>query len=65
MPLFTRCKIDLGGPQDVFVKFKSKIPNRSFIITAGKCHFWGVFKKELFGVYRVAFTSLCITYLLQ
>ncbi len=46
MPLFTRCNIGLGCPQNVSVKFQAKIPNRSFIITAGKCHFWGGFKKK-------------------
>ncbi len=47
MPLFTRCNIGLGCPQNVSVKFQPKIPNRSFIIIAGKCYFWGVSKKEL------------------
>ncbi len=47
MPLFTRCNIGLGCPRNVSVKFQLKVPNRSFIITAGKCHFWGVSKKEL------------------
>ncbi len=47
MPLFTRCNIGLGCPQNVSVKFHAKIPHRSFIITAGKCHFWGVSKNEL------------------
>ncbi len=43
MPLFTRCNIGLGCPQNVSVKFQPKIPHRSFIITAGKCHCdeWG------------------------
>ncbi len=48
MPLFTICNIGLGCPQNVSVKFQLKIPHISFIITAGKCHFWGVSKKELF-----------------
>ncbi len=69
MPLFTRCNIGLGCPENVSVKFQAKIPHRSFIITTGKCHFWGDF-----GVYAnylhipepsqeegVAFTSLCIS----
>ncbi len=46
MPLFTRCNIGLGCPQNMSVKFQPKIPNRSFILTAGKCHFWGVSKKR-------------------
>ncbi len=46
MPLFTRCNIGLGCPQDASVKFLPKIPNRSFIITVLKCHFWGVSKKR-------------------
>ncbi len=48
MTLFKRCNIGLGCPQNVSVKFQPKIPHRSFIITAGKSHFWGVSKKELF-----------------
>ncbi len=48
MPVFTRCNIDFECPQNVPVKFQPKIPNRSFIITAVKCHFWGVSKKEPF-----------------
>ncbi len=47
MPLFTRCNIGLGCPQIVSVNFQAKIPHRSFIITAGKYHFWGVSKNEL------------------
>ncbi len=46
MPLFTRCNIGPGCPQNVSVKLQPKIPNRSFIITAGKCHFWGVSKNR-------------------
>ncbi len=46
MPLFTRCNIGLGCPQNVSVKFQPKLPNRSFIITAGKCHFFGVCLKR-------------------
>ncbi len=40
-------KYNSGCPQNVSVKFEPKIPNISFIITAGKCNFWGVSKKEL------------------
>ncbi len=47
MPLFARCNIDLECPQNVSVKCLPKILNKSFIITAGKCHFWGVSKKEV------------------
>ncbi len=46
MPLFTRCNIGLGCPQNVS-KFQAKIPHRSFITTAGKCNLWGVSKNEL------------------
>ncbi len=42
MPFFTRCNIGLGSPQNVSVKFQPKLPNKSFIITAGKCHCLGV-----------------------
>ncbi len=47
MPLFTKCNIGLGCPQNVSVKFQAKIPHRAFIITAGKCIFWGVSKNKL------------------
>ncbi len=50
-PRPTRCTIGLGCPQNVSVTFQAKIPHRSFIITAGKCHFWGVSKMSWFGVY--------------
>ncbi len=30
MPLFTRCNIHLGCPQNASVKFQSKIPNNTF-----------------------------------
>ncbi len=33
------------------VKFQPKIPHRSFIITAGQCHFGVCLKKSWFGVY--------------
>ncbi len=46
MPLFTWCNIGLGCPQNVSVKFQLKIPHRSFIITSGKYHFWGMSKKR-------------------
>ncbi len=42
MPLFTRCNIGLGCPQNVSVKFQTKMPQRSFIIKAGKYNVWGV-----------------------
>ncbi len=47
MPPFTRCNIALGCPQNVSVKFQLKIPHRAFILTSGKCHFWGVSKKRV------------------
>ncbi len=46
MPPFARCMIGLGCPQNVSVTFQPKIPHRSFIITTGKGHFWGVSKKR-------------------
>ncbi len=48
MPLFTRCNIGLGCPHNVSVKFQPKIPNRSFIVTAGKFKF----QKKAFEVYH-------------
>ncbi len=74
MPLFTICNIGLGCPYNVSVKFQAKIPHRSFIITAGKCHFWGGSKNEriwsvckLYAysrpVSRRVYVSLCIAYL--
>ncbi len=44
--LFTRYNIGLGFPQNVSVKYQSQIPHRSFIISAGVCHFLDMSKKR-------------------
>ncbi len=46
MPLFTRCNIGLGCPQNVSVKFQPKISNRSFIKQLENVIFGGVSKKR-------------------
>ncbi len=45
MPLFTRCNIGLGCPQNVTMKFQPKIPHISFIIQLENVIF-GVPKKR-------------------